>query len=724
MSTIQKKIKTAKHFLPSEDLVKVLMQKTRNPNALFFRTIVGFYYSMIASSMRAKVVTLDRGEIPVNLYCINMLTSGGGKGFSTGIMNNQVISGFRSKFTEDVMPNKAELELERLAVKRADMQCEDPELVKESIKEEYKKLGEFEFVFDNGSAAALKQARHKLLMSKVGALSMVTDEIGSHLSHLGEILNVFLELYDMGMVNPKIIKNTAESIRNKPIVGKTPANMLLFGTPSKLLDGGKVEELFNEFLETGFARRTLICYISPEDSSNNRIKSPEDLFDIMTDTSTNKVITESHESLKNLADPIFIDSSITVSKTVTLLYMEYQIWCEERADKIPTQDSVSKAEMTHRYFKAIKLAGAYAFVSQSPVITEELLLAAIKVTEECGVSFKQLMRRERPFERLAKYICEVPYEVTHADLVQQLPYYTGTESAKRDMLVLAIAHGFRNNMLIRKRTVDGIDLFTGDRLEETNLDELIIAGSTNITDSYTSWLVPFSRIDTLTQQPNLHWVNHHLNGKVGFAGGYRDEESVVPGFNTIVLDVDGGVDINVAMKTLENYTYHVYTTKRHDPKGDHRFRVILPLSHKLVLSGEDYKHFMQNIEKWLAFPLDEQTHQRSRKWLSNVGDHYSNEGVLVPALEFCPYTKACDERSKAIADLGNLDGIERWFILNTSGGRNNALLRYAMLLVDSGLSQAAIETKVTELNNKLSDPISESELLSTVFVTVAKKANP
>lgn len=28
------------------------------------------------------------------------------------------------------------------------------------------------------------------------------------------------------------------------MLGETPANIMMFGTPSKLLDGGKIEELF------------------------------------------------------------------------------------------------------------------------------------------------------------------------------------------------------------------------------------------------------------------------------------------------------------------------------------------------------------------------------------------------------------------------------------------------------------------------------------------------
>ena len=42
--------------------------------------------------------------------------------------------------------------------------------------------------------------------------------------------------------------------------GTTPANMLLFGSPSKLLDGGSTEDYLFQMLETGYARRCLFSY--------------------------------------------------------------------------------------------------------------------------------------------------------------------------------------------------------------------------------------------------------------------------------------------------------------------------------------------------------------------------------------------------------------------------------------------------------------------------------
>ncbi|MDG4870457.1 hypothetical protein P8631_20890, partial [Guyparkeria sp. 1SP6A2] len=84
-------------------------------------------------------------------------------------------------------------------------------------------------------------------LSKIGAVNLQIDEIGSNLVANTDVMTLYLELYDQGMVKQKLTKNTAESQRTEEVDGKTPANMLLFGTPSKLLDGGLVEEQFYDF---------------------------------------------------------------------------------------------------------------------------------------------------------------------------------------------------------------------------------------------------------------------------------------------------------------------------------------------------------------------------------------------------------------------------------------------------------------------------------------------
>jgi len=66
------------HFHTSEELVNVLKNKTQTKENLFFRVMVAYYFSKVASIMRTEIVTLDRGNIPTNLYALSLASSGFG----------------------------------------------------------------------------------------------------------------------------------------------------------------------------------------------------------------------------------------------------------------------------------------------------------------------------------------------------------------------------------------------------------------------------------------------------------------------------------------------------------------------------------------------------------------------------------------------------------------------------------------------------------------------
>lgn len=134
---------------------------------------------------------------------------------------------------------------------------------------------------------------------------------------------------------------------------------------------------------------------------------------------------------------------------------------------------------------------------------------------------------------------------------------------------------------------------------------------------------------------------------------------------------------------------------------------------------------MMVIIQSLPFEVDTQCNQRSRKWETNknaVIEH--TDGELFDILPFIPKTTKNEERQSHLKDQEHLDNLERWIINNTGdGNRNNMLLRYALVLLDSGLNQHQIKDKVLALNDKLIDKLDELEIMSTILYTVAQRAN-
>ena len=696
----------------AEKLVEILGHKTRM-NPLFLRVLVGYYFSMAASQMRATIVTHDRGDIPVSMFALNLSPSGTGKGVSTGFMENEVLHLFRERFINETFPMLAEQNLPKLAHKRAVRKGTDPDDELLKVQKEFDGLGNLAFNFDSGTPAAVKQMRHKLLMAEAGSVNLQIDEIGANFVGNLEVLTTFLELYDVGTIKQKLIKNTTDNVRSEEIVGRTPTNMLLFGAPSKLLNGGKTEEELYAMLETGYARRCFFGYNRAANKPKNL--TPEEIYQMMTNQTDNQFVKSFANYMENLADIVNVNRRITISKETTLLLIEYRLNCERIADQLPEHEEIKKAEISHRYFKALKLAGAYAFIENSMVLTDDHLYQAIKLAEESGTAFNQLLTRDRNYVKLAKYIATCKRDVTQADLVEDLPFYRGASGQKAEMLSLATAYGYKNNIIIKKSFADGIEFLRGETLEATDLNAIRVAYSTDIATGYKNDVAPFDKLTKLTQTPGLHWINHHL------IDGHRQEDSCLTGFNLAVVDVDGGISITTAKMLLKNYKYLLYTTKRHTEQ-EPRFRILFPMNYQLELDAKDYKEFMSNLYEWLPFKVDTATNQRARKWLSHDGHFEYNDGELLDVLPFIPKTSKNEERKAQLTTQQQMDNLERWVLNNSGdGNRNNMLLRYAMILLDAGMGFEEIRRRVVQLNNKMPDKLEEAEIMGTILVTVGKQ---
>ena len=708
-------LSTTPHHIVVEEISQILSNQVRNEDIRFFRVLVAQALCVIASTMRAQVVTEHRGEIPVNAYAIALSPSGTGKGASMALID-EVTRDFRRTFIDYTMPMISEGNLWKLAMARAARNATEEQTEYDALAREYKDAGAFAYSFDEASKAAIRQARHKLLLANCGALNLVVDEVGTNLTSalVKEALASYLELYDQGVLKRSLTKNTADNKRTEEIEGKTPANALLFGTPTKLLDGSSTEDEFYSLLDTGYARRCLFAMGAP--AAPARL-TPKEQYDRLRDPNAKAQLQKWGNHFATLADPNKVGWVIEVPEDVGVALVAYQMECEEIARVISDHEPIRKAEMAHRYYKAIKLAGAFAFIEEEMVMTIDHLQAAIKLVEESGEAFSAILKRERAYAKLARYLAQADAELTHADLNEVLPFYKASTSARSEMMTMATAWGYKNHIIIKKRYVDNVELFMGEALKETSLDAVNLSWSDDFAYGYEAVEVPFNKLHELTQAPDLHWINHAVQK------GHRAEENVIPGFNLIVLDIDGGTTLQTCHELMKDFVFMTYTTKRHSLDA-HRFRLILPMNYQLKLDREDYKAFMANVMQWLPFQTDESANQRAKKWMTNSlgAYHYNLEGRMIDVLPFVPATSRNDEYRKEVQQLGSLDNLERWFAQRIAeGNRNNQMIKFALALVDAGMSYPEVEEKVLAFNKKLSNGLPVEELRQTVLVTVARK---
>lgn len=703
------------HHPVIEELSEVLSNKTGNENRNFFRIEVAYFLAKMASSMRVDVWSKDRGLLPVNVYAICLNRSGTGKNYSMNILEEGCINAFRERFTQETMPSIVSSHLLDLASSRALKEDSDEDTKLESLRREYESYGAYPFTFDSGTSPALKQLRDKLLLGSIGSINFEVDEIGSNLLSSTEMLNVYLELYDKGLTKLKLIKASGDQQRATVQYGSTPANMLLFGTPVKLLDGAEIENAFYSFLEIGFARRCLFG-TGARDTSIYENLSAEEIYDHVTNAKNDEILAKWRNKFEGLADKKNFHFKTVFTKERLIQLIDYEKLCAEYAASLSDLEEIKRTEALHRSFKARKLAGIFSFIDGEEEISEENLKRAILLVEESADNLNNILHREKSYMKLARFIGESKGELTQADLMEALPFYKGGIGTKKELMDMAIAWGYKQRIIITRKIQDNIEFFSGEKLEDTDLSKLILSMGQTFADGYRNCRIPFSDLHKLGQTQGWHWVNHHLTN------GHRDDAHIIEGFNLIVLDIDNSISIESFKKVFHEYKYVLYETKRSTPE-ENRFRVIIPISHVLKFDTETYRQFIRNILSWLPFTVDESVEQRAKKWLTSDKSVYVNEeGKVLDILRFIPNTSRNDEYVAGYEKIKNLDNVERWFYDRISfGNRNNELMKYAFFLGDDGMPLDQLKKRVLSFNKKLKASLSDEEIKQTIFKTLEKR---
>lgn len=723
MSKDLKPFEEMKYHPLTEEIIDTLMMTTQSSDRQLFRVMLIYYWAVCATHMRANIVGWFSNRLPLNIYSICLAESGTGKGYTVNTMENNILQHFRSTFMNETFPAAAEDGLMDIATHRATKRGTNFDEEYNKLEKEYNDAGTLFFCFSAATSAAIKQIRHKLIIANAGSLNYQVDEIGNNLSTTDDVLPLMLELYDRGDTKEKLIKNSTENKRIEQLDGFTPTNMLLFGTSSSLMNGGETENKFLSLLEAGYARRSFFSYST--EANKNTSLTAEQIVEMMFNQHHEELYEDVANHLEAIADVTNLDREINIPREACLYLVKYKLNCEARARELKSHQRILKAELQHRYFKVLKAAACYAFLDNLDEISIQYLEYAIRVAEDSGRQLATLLNPEKDFMRLAKFLCETGNDVTFADIEVGLPCFTGSNTRKQDMVVNAMAYGYKNNILITKKFVDQILFLNAKELEETNLDELFISISDHEARDYINEVVPFEELEDLGNNKHMHWINHHLED------GYRDREHIIPGFNCIVLDVDDGTPIEAAMRIFAGYYAIFYDTKSSTPQYN-RYRIVLPISHILELDQEDYAEFMQNIISTVPFEIDSSVCEREHKWLTwdagaDVIDSYWENGVekeaqLFNVLEYIPRTSKNEERIKRIKHYDNLDGLQHWVMSTTGeGNRNKQLYRYAMILVDKGMDYQSIFDSVKQMNDGLRDGISEKEIANTIMKSVALK---
>jgi hypothetical protein len=148
----------------------------------------------------------------------------------------------------------------------------------------------------------------------------------------------------------------------------------------------------------------------------------------------------------------------------------------------------------------------------------------------------------------------------------------------------------------------------------------------------------------------------------------------------------------------------------------------MPMSKVIKLNETEHKEFYKNIFEWLPFSVDEATGDIARKWQCySTATLSENEGKMFDPTMFIPGTTKSIKTKEMITSYGtDTSRLERHIFMNTEG-RNNALLKIAMVHVDRGMDGDTIYSLVSSANSKLDEPLDEREISGTIMKSVYKK---
>lgn len=695
-------------------LTKYLATRANSKDYHFIRVITAFYLALVATTMRNKVILPGNRPVPLNVFAMGLLPTGQGKGVLTGEFENVILKPLVDIFNT-TWKDKRETLIKNESQHQANLMGTLPEEEEKTIRKSIESLGSPYLFFEEGTSPAFKQSRSSLVKIPYGSLNYIVDEFFAVDGANSELMQDMIKTYDVGQLKQKLIKHSSDNPRHIDGAGNVPTNMLLFGTGSQL-ENPMCHADLTRILEGGLARRTLFAY--SRDSEKTLLTAEERLANLTT-TSDPKNVVMYTDAIKRMIAPTNQDKAFYMDKPTSLYMLEYQNFCEARALKV--KDKILRAELTHRYMKVSKTAGLYAAYDGVNDVTIAHLQAAMKMVEDGEEHIARIVHTVPLHARLAEFLAAQEDELTMAQLVAKLPWFKGTVAAREEMLQLASEYGYSNSIIINQERRNGITFLSGEGITPTDLDKIRFAMGNHDAYNYKNGFAPWDQVGKILTQQGVHWVTHWLDE------GHRTSENVQAGFNLIALDVDNSasgsnVPMAVAQTLLQDYTYMMYESKSSTPEFN-RYRIVLPTSHVLKLSEEVFAKFMINVFDWLPIPLDEVTNQRNRKWLGYNSTPVYNEGKLLPVLDFIPETEASVRLQKQTVAMGDLSHVERWMVRLVDKGeaRNNTLLKYGMMLVDAKLTQNQIEDATLKLNSKLSTPLPESEIKSTIFVTVAKK---
>lgn len=470
---------------------------------------------------------------------------------------------------------------------------------------------------------------------------------------LDDLITMIKESADVGEFRSKVIKG------NKVLkaCGKVPVNAWIHGA----IDEDRGKDLFKNFLQLGFARRSIINFIGRGQVDNRTIEEMEEHEE---QALKNKKFIVS--SFKELHERVKVDPFVKYggSKVIKLnadtrrLYLEYKQVCYNKRIEAPGYtNKILKDDLANRFFKAIKLAAIFAVQNHDElVIRKKDLEDAIYVIEYFGKYLEDFlgMRMDSDLTIAEHMIISLNNrgEMKRTDFYKE-SYFPKSMGKQKIIFEQAINIAEEmleeeGKMIVEEKGTKNSYLYKIIEEPKHNKEDVTVRNikmSVGKSNEIT---------ETIFEPKTLDFNNLHIltSSEFAYAPGVFNESKIGKdnwtGRNDLmILDIDNDKDkddtmsIETAQAKFSAFAHLIVTTKSHqkEKKGiiADRYRIIFPITNTELNYGQYQKIVEQivnqyGIQKYCDLPASRDV---ARKFMPNPDQEYHyNKGWTLNPLAF------------------------------------------------------------------------------------------
>lgn len=372
----------------------------------------------------------NKPHIPINVYGMNILKSGGGKGLTTNTMNTLLsFKSIKNEYIDRIQyddENKESIDQLRL-VAGAEVQ-------------------------DSATTAGLRGINKILkrcfvdlhIENKFGSVFFNLEEFADTLENATsfdkDFLSTLKNLYDLGNTGAKAI---SEQIKES--IEQFGVSFLASTTEKTLQENPRVSKAFNNYLISGNARRSLLSMPCKEEQQKlEQMRKQNDNLSLLEWHEKTKYKDDGQvDQIKKIIYAIIKRlvrlkdnncTEIIVNNDTYFYYRIYKAYCTTIKDDI--NNEILKVEMESRAWKALKISGIlllYCSNEETLAITPEIFLNAIKIVEYYGHHLKRYLNNRVVgcADKLVELLIESDHALTQTELAHNnevLSYNTKNET--------------------------------------------------------------------------------------------------------------------------------------------------------------------------------------------------------------------------------------------------------------------------------------------------------